>query len=141
MSDAWENGLIPKPDTAILEAFSVSEMKLYKHATKYRWTIDELVDTIKLIKSADFKVDDINVDLHKRVAAAVAKGHFTSHNMRESELDGDQDLLFWLRSLEDVLREVLGDGRGGPLQSFWTQDSRKDGPEYQASAPESDRKI
>ncbi len=86
-------------------------MKLYKHATKYKWIIDKLVDTIKIIKSADFKVDDINVDLHKRVAAAVAKGHFTSHDMRESELDGDQDLLFWLSSLEDVLREVLGDDR------------------------------
>jgi hypothetical protein len=108
VSDARENGLMPKPDTAILEAFSASEIKMYKHTTKYKWTIDELVDTIKLIKSADFKVDDINVDLHKRIAAAVAKGHFTSHNMRESELDGDQDLLFWLRSLEDVLREVLG---------------------------------
>ena len=64
MSDAREKGLIPKADTAILEAFSASEMKLYKHATKYEWTIDELVDTIKLIKSADFNVDDINVHLH-----------------------------------------------------------------------------
>ncbi len=72
-------------------------MQLHEHATKYKWTIDELVDTIKPIKSADFKVDDVNVDLHKRIAAVVAQGHFTSHNMRESELDGDQDLLFWLR--------------------------------------------
>jgi hypothetical protein len=45
----------------------------------------------------------------KRVTAAIAKGHFTSHSMRESNLDGDQDLTLWLRSLEDVLREVLGD--------------------------------
>jgi hypothetical protein len=29
--------------------------------------------------------------------------------MRESDLDGKQDLTLWLRSLEDVLREVLGD--------------------------------
>ncbi len=50
-------------------------MRLYKHATKYKWTVDELVDTTKLIKSADFKVDNINVDLHKRVAAAMAQGH------------------------------------------------------------------
>jgi hypothetical protein len=28
-------------------------------------------DTIKLIKSADFKVEDINADLHKRVADTV----------------------------------------------------------------------
>ncbi len=29
--------------------------------------------------------------------------------MRESDLNGDQDLTLWLRSLEDVLRELLGD--------------------------------
>jgi hypothetical protein len=93
-------------------------MKLYKHATKYRWTQGELIDTINLIKSTDFKVDDVNVDLHKRVAAAIANGHFTSHNMRESDLDGDQDLTLWLRSLEDVLREVLGDDRMAGHQHF-----------------------
>ena len=37
--------------------------------------------TIKLIKSTDFKVEDVNVDLHKRVAAATAQGHFPSYNM------------------------------------------------------------
>ncbi len=29
-------------------------------------------------------------DLHRRVAATITKG---SHNMRESDLDGDQDLM------------------------------------------------
>ena len=49
VSEAREKGLIPKADTAILEAFSAEEMKLYKHATKNKWTVEELVDTIKLI--------------------------------------------------------------------------------------------
>ena len=77
-----------------------------------------MIATINLIKSTDFKVEDVNVDLHKRVAAAIANGHFTSHNMRESDLDGDQDLTLWLRSLEDVLREVLGDDRMAGHQHF-----------------------
>ncbi len=64
----------------------------------YKGTVEELIDTIKLIKSTDFKVEDVNTDLHKRVQAAVAKGHFTRRNMRESSLDGNQDLTFWLRS-------------------------------------------
>ena len=118
VAEAREKGLIPKADAALLQAFSASEMKLYKHATKCKWTVEELADTIKLIKSADFKVEDINADLHKRVAAAVAMGHFTSHNMRESDLDGDQDLVFWLRSLEDVLRELLADERMEGHQHF-----------------------
>jgi hypothetical protein len=45
-------------------------MKLYTdmHAIAYKWTVDELISTIKLIKSTDFKVEDVNIDLHKRVA-------------------------------------------------------------------------
>ena len=84
----------------------------------YKWTVDESIATIKLIKSTDFKVEDVNVDLHRRVAAAIANGHFTSHNMRESDLDGDQDLTFWIRSLEEVLREILGDIRMEGHQHF-----------------------
>ncbi len=71
---ARENGVIPEADAETLRAFSPSEMKLYKHATDHKWTVDELVKTIQLIKSADFKVEDVNVDLHKRVAAAIAQG-------------------------------------------------------------------
>ena len=66
----------------------------------------------------DFKVEDVDVALHNRVAAAIAKGHFTSHNMRESELDSDQDLTLWLRSLKEVLREVLGDEQMAGHQHF-----------------------
>jgi hypothetical protein len=53
-------------------------MKLYKHATTHKWTADELISTIKLIKSVDFRVDDINVDLHKRVSAAIVQGYFST---------------------------------------------------------------
>ncbi len=91
---AREKGVIPEADEETLRAFSPSEMKLYRHATDHKWTVDELISTIKLIKSADFNVDDVNIDIHKRVAAAIAQGKFTSHNMRESDVDGDQDLTF-----------------------------------------------
>ncbi len=64
---AREKGVIPEADENSLRAFSPSEMKLYRHATDHKWTVEELVSTIRLTKSADFKVDDVNVDLHKRV--------------------------------------------------------------------------
>ena len=51
--------------------------------------------TIKLIKSTNFKVEDVNVDLHKRVAAAIAQGHFTSYNMR---LFTSHNMRLWLTS-------------------------------------------
>ena len=71
---AKEKGVIPEADEETLQAFSPSEMKLYRHATDQKWTVDELISTIKLIKSADFKVDDVNIDIHKRVAAAIVQG-------------------------------------------------------------------
>jgi hypothetical protein len=37
-------------------------MKLYKNAIIYKWTVDNLIATIKLIKLIDCKVEDINVD-------------------------------------------------------------------------------
>ena len=88
-AEARSQGLVPEASEDTLRAFSVSEMKLYKHATTYKWKVDELIATIKLIKSVEFRVDDVNVDLHKRVAAAIAQDYFTSHSMRESDLDGD----------------------------------------------------
>ena len=43
---ARENGVIPEADAETLRAFIPSEMKLYKHATDHKWTVDELVKTI-----------------------------------------------------------------------------------------------
>ena len=131
---AREKGVIPEADEETLRAFSPSEMKLYRHATDHKWTVDELVKTIQLIKSADFKVEDVNVDLHKRVSAAISLGKFNSHNMRESDLDGDQDLPFWLRSLEDVVREIIGDERMDGHQEFSFEISRTEEGERQFGA-------
>ncbi len=74
LAEVRSKGLVPEASEETLRAFSVSEMKLYKHATTHKWTADELISTIKSIKSVDFRVDDINLDRHKRVSAAIAQG-------------------------------------------------------------------
>ena len=51
--------------------------------------------------------------------------------MRESDLDGDQDLTFWLRSLEDVLREILCDERMDGHQDYRFEMSRNEDGERQ----------
>ncbi len=51
--------------------------------------------------------------------------------MRESDLDGDQDLTFWLCSLEDVLREILGDEGMDSHQEFRLEISRTEDGERQ----------
>ena len=49
-------------------------------------------------------------------------------------IDGDQDLTFWLRSLEDVLREILGDERMDGHQAFRFEMSRTEDGERQLGA-------
>ncbi len=87
-AEARFKGMVPEASEETLRAFIPSEIKLYKHASSHKLKADELISTIKLIKSVEFNVDDINVDLHKRVAEAIAQGYFTSHNMLESNSDG-----------------------------------------------------
>ena len=55
--------------------------------------------------------------------------------MRESDLDGDHDLTFWIRSLEEVLKEVLGDDRmaGHQHYSFEMQTNEDGEREFGAS--------
>ncbi len=55
---ARERGVIPEASNETLQAFSFSEMKLYKHAIAYKWTSQELTATNKLIKSTDFKFEN-----------------------------------------------------------------------------------
>ena len=62
---ARERGVIPEASNETLQAFSFSEMKLYKHAIAYKWTAEALTATIKLIKSTDLidhynQVDQVN---------------------------------------------------------------------------------
>ena len=54
--------------------------------------------------------------------------------MRESDLDGDQDLKLWLRSLEDVVREIIGDERMDGHQAFKFEISRTEDGERQFGA-------
>jgi hypothetical protein len=62
-AEARSQGLVPEASEDTLRAFSVSEMKLYKHATTYKWKVDELTATIKLIKSVEFRVDDVKLSM------------------------------------------------------------------------------
>jgi hypothetical protein len=40
-TEAKERGFIPEASPETLQAFSYSEMKLYKHAMTYKWTADD----------------------------------------------------------------------------------------------------
>ena len=73
--------------------------------------MDELKDMIALLKRTDFDPAEIDTDLHKRVADAVQDGYIKHFDMRVNSRDGDQDLSMWMRDVEEVVREIMGDER------------------------------
>ncbi len=66
--------------------------------------------TIQLVKSADFKVEYVNVDLHKRVTAAILQGKFNSHNMRERVTLGSGPNIL-AEHVGGSFEEILGEER------------------------------
>ena len=57
----------------------------------------------------EFDFQEVDHDLHKRMNKAIEDGRIKSFNMWESNLDGDQDLNFWTRVMEDIVREIMED--------------------------------
>ena len=62
-----------------------------------------------MLKRPEFDSKEIDPDLHKRMNKAVEDGRIKCFNMRESNLDGDQDLNLWIREVEDIVREIMED--------------------------------
>ena len=57
----------------------------------------------------EFDSQEVDPDLHKRMNKEIDDGRIKIFNMRESNLDGDQDLNFWTREMEDIVREIMED--------------------------------
>ena len=74
-----------------------------------RWTAEELKKVIAMLRNPEFDSKDLDPDLHKRMEKAVEDGRIRCFNMREGPADGDQDLNFWIREIEDVVREIMED--------------------------------
>ena len=62
-----------------------------------------------MLKRPEFDSQEVDPDLHKRMNKAVEDGRIKCFNMRDSNLDGDQDLNLWIREVEDIVREIMED--------------------------------
>ena len=62
-----------------------------------------------MLQDPEFDSNEVDPDLHKRMAKAVDDGRIKCFNLREGPEDGDQDLNLWVRELEDVVREIMED--------------------------------
>jgi hypothetical protein len=75
----------------------------------FRWTAEELKKVIDMLCRPEFDSAQVDPDLHKRMNKTIEDGSIKCFNMRESNLDGDQDLNFWTREIEDLVREIMED--------------------------------
>ena len=62
-----------------------------------------------MLCNPEFDSKEVDPDLHERLEKAVKDGRIKCFNMREGPSDGDQDLNFWTREMEDVVREIVED--------------------------------
>ena len=90
--------------------------------------MDELKDMIALLKWADLDPSNIDTDLHKRMADAIQDGFIRRFDMCGNSRDGDQDLSMWMRDVEEVVLEIMRDGRfkGHHHQNFTFEASVQD---------------
>ncbi len=75
----------------------------------FRWTAEELKKVIDMLHRPEFDSSQVDPDLHKRMNKAIEDGSIKCFNMRESNLDGDQDFNFWTREIEDLVHEIMED--------------------------------
>ena len=73
--------------------------------------MDELKDVIAISKRPDFDPENIDTDLHKRVADAIMDGFVKRFDMSVNSRGEDQDLSMWMRDVEGGVREIMRDER------------------------------
>ena len=78
----------------------------------------ELRAVIALLKRPEFKPAEIEVDSHNGIARAVHDKMIKSFDMRESSRDCDQDLTMFHASVEEVVKEIMGDSRFRGYQRY-----------------------
>ncbi len=75
----------------------------------FRWTAEELKKVIDMLCNPEFDSSEVDPDLHRSMDNTVQDGSIKCFNMREGPLDGDQDMNFWTREMEDVVCKIMKD--------------------------------
>ena len=84
-----------------------------------------------LLRRLEFTPAEIEDDLHKRIVREVHDKMIKSFNMRESSRNGDQDLIMFMREVEEVVREIVGTYRFKGHQDY----------KYEAEFHDADREL
>jgi hypothetical protein len=109
---------LPALDRDAADVITGSEHILKAYGEKHSLTATAIVDLIKnVLKNPEFNADDVDTDMLQRLQAAIDSKDLQVINMHKDG-DGPQVLELFARSVEKVLRELIGDLRLAGHQHF-----------------------
>ena len=98
--------------------FTKSERILLDYQKLKRMSAADLKDLIQqVLKNPEFNIDEVDHDMHERLQRAIDKGDIDVSDFWP-EGDGKQDVKFFCRKVEKVLRELLSDEQLAGCQHF-----------------------
>lgn len=115
---SWQNGYIrpPNPDDSLV--FTRSERILLDFQRLKAMSAMDIKDLIRdVLQNPEFNSDEVDSDMHDRLMRAVDTGEMEVHDMW-AQGDGEQDVRFYMRNVESVVRELLADERLAHHQHF-----------------------
>ena len=99
-------------------AFTKSERILMDYQKLKKMSAQDIKDLIQdVLHNKEFDIDEVDHNMHDRLMRAVADGEMDILDMWQ-EGDGVQDVRFFKRKVEVVLRELLADARLEGCQHF-----------------------
>jgi len=110
--------LLPAHKVEDGRAFTRSERILLDHQKLKRMSAVDLRDLIRdVLHNPEFNAGEVDHDMHERLMRAVEEGEMEIIDMWQDG-DGAQDVRFFKRKVEIVLRELLADERLEGCQHF-----------------------
>jgi len=110
--------LLPAHNMEDSRAFTRSERILLDHQNLKRMNAVDLRDLIRdVLHNPEFNASEVDHDMHERLMRAVEEGEMEIIDMWQDG-DGAQDVRFFKRKVEIVLRELLADERLEGCQHF-----------------------
>ena len=99
-------------------AFTKSERILMDYQKLKKMSAQDIKDLIQdVLHNKEFDIDEVDHNMHDRLMRAVADGEMDILDMWQ-EGDGVQDVRFFKRKVEVVLRELIADARLESCQHF-----------------------
>ena len=98
--------------------FTSSERILQNYSRARNMTATDLKALIEVVlRNPEFNADDVDTNLMKRINRAIEEGKFEMFD-KWKEGDGHQEVKFFKRSLEKVIRELMADIELAEYQHF-----------------------